>query len=99
MHYSLDNTVAKSLLALAESKQAKQLIVSENSLGLEQIRGNHLENAVLREESAIRKWLRQDLQTFPLLALHLPELLKRGTQVKTAAATFLVFEFCHILNL
>ena len=40
MHYSLDNTVAKSLLALGESKKAKQLIVSENSPGLVQIKGN-----------------------------------------------------------
>ena len=94
MHYSLDNTVTKSLLALGESKQTKQLIVSENSLGLVQIRGNLptkralavLENAVLQEEAASREWLRQDLKTFPLLALPLPELLKKGNQVKTAAA-------------
>ena len=94
MHYSLDNTMTKSLLALGESKQAKQLIVSENSLGLVQIRGNLptkralaiLENAVLQEEAASREWLRQDLKTFPLLALPLPELLKKGNQVKTATA-------------
>ena len=77
MHYSVDNTVTKSLLALGESKKAKQLILSENSLGLVEIRGNLptkralviLENAVLQEESASREWLRQDLKTFPLLAL------------------------------
>ena len=94
MHYSVDNTVTKSLLALGESKKAKQLILSENSLGLVEIRGNLptkralviLENAVLQEESASREWLRQDLRTFPLLALPLPELFKKGNQVKTAAA-------------
>ena len=57
MLYSLDNTntMTKSLLTLGENKQAKQIIVSENNLGLAQIRGNLptkramaiLENAVL----------------------------------------------------
>ena len=49
--------MAESLLALGESKQANQLIASENCLGLVQIRGNLqtkralaiLENAVLHE--------------------------------------------------
>ena len=56
MHYSSDNTATKSLLKLGESKQAKQIIVSENNLDLAHIRGNIptkmamaiLENAVLQ---------------------------------------------------
>ena len=72
MHYSLDNIVTKSLLTLGESKQAKQIIVSENNPGLAKIR---------RNLPTIR-----DLKTFPVLALPLPELLKKGNQVKTAVA-------------
>ena len=94
MHYSLDNTVTQSLLALGKSKKTKQLILSESSLGPMEIMGTLptrralilLENAFLQEESAAKLWLRQDLKTSPLLALPLTELMKKGNQVKTAAA-------------
>ena len=96
MDYSLENQTANRLIAMGAEKNSKQIIISINSQGQVEFKGNlskrkalkELEGAVLQEESLAKEWLPDDLASFPRLQLPLSELLKSGgNKMKAAAVT------------
>ena len=94
MDYSVENTVANNLINLGKKRLSTQLIISVNRLGQVQLKGNldkkvalaKLKEIVQQEDARAREWLPDDLDSFPLFPLPLPEVLRNGYMAKSAAA-------------